>query len=936
MPFSRFNQFRQHFDIEGRADVLFAEQADTIHRRTDRWFAMLMVVQWLGGILAALIFTPVEWRGWTPSVHPNVWAALGFGFVAAFPVGLSFLRPGAVITRQTIAIAQTLFSALLIHVTGGRIESHFHVFGSLAFLGFYRDWRVIATATVIVAGDHFIRGVWWPSSVFGVLTSSPWRWVEHAAWVVFEDFFILRNCAESIREMKKMATQQAYLEAAHASTEETVRERTAQLRQSEESFADLVNHIDGIIWEVDPQTLAFTFVSQQAESIIGFTSEEWLAEPTFWRRHLHPEDREGALRAFHENTAQGRSHTLEYRMITRDGRIVWLQDLVTVEMEGGQPSHIRGVMVDITDRKRADAELRAAKESVDEANALLVESLEEAKRLEAEATSANRAKSEFLATMSHEIRTPMNGVIGFTNLLLDSPLNPEQREFAGVIKNSSQILLSILNDILDISKIEAGKLTVEELEYDLSLAIDEVADLLAPVAEKKGIELAVEFERVFSRQMRGDLGRVRQVLLNLVNNALKFTDEGHVLVRIGPAPRGDSHVRIEIVDTGIGIPDDKLDALFKSFSQVDGSTTRRHGGTGLGLAICRRLVEVMGGEIGVKSVFGRGSTFWVELPRRREPVPEPLVSPGVPVADLRVLVVDDHEINRRLLEEQLREWSIEPVCVENGKDALAAAEAAEARQTPFDLAIVDFILPDFDGAEVGHRLRRSCTDERLAMVALGSTAHRERLKRLLGEGFDSVLLKPLIRPHLLAEAVTRALAARGERSSRSGSKSGSADVRVMNDEVDAPAPVSRRVLLVEDQPINQKLATRLLERLGCRVDLAANGLEAVEMAQKLPYDLIFMDCQMPELDGFDATTQIRAWEAENDGGRVPIVALTAGAMKGDREECLEVGMDDYITKPLRPDDLARALERWCREPEKAEVSVGKASRLLAAAASAML
>lgn len=915
MPFTPFESLRQQCDIDGRAEELFQAQATTIHQRTDRWFAMLMIVQWVGGIIAALLFTPVEWNGWTPSIHTNVWAALLFGLVAAFPVGLGIWHSGKALTRHVIAIAQTLFSALLIHLMGGRIEAHFHIFGSIAFLGFYRDWKVILTATVIVAADHFLRGVWWPTSVFGILTSSPWRWVEHAAWVLFEDFFIVRNCSESIKEMKKMAKQQAFLEAAHARTEEMVEERTVQLRQSEAKFSDLVNHIDGIVWEADPDSLEFSFVSQQAQKIVGYAPSEWLANPSFWGSKLHPEDRDLVVSTFRDNVRRGVSYDFEYRMVAADGRIVWLQDFVTVEVEPGKPVHLRGVMIDITERKRADAELRAAKESVDEANALLRESLQEAKRLEAEAQKANRAKSEFLATMSHEIRTPMNGVIGFTNLLLDSPLSAEQREFAGVIKNSGQVLLSILNDILDISKIEAGKLRVEEAEFDLTLAVDEVADLLAPVAEEKGIELAVVFEKEFSRRVVGDLGRLRQTMLNLMNNALKFTEEGHVLVRLGEDPHRKGFFRVEIEDTGIGIPEDKIGALFQSFSQVDASTTRRHGGTGLGLAICRRLIEVMGGEIGVRSEVDVGSVFWFTLPRQREPQPEPMVAPTVPVAGMKVLVVDDHAINRELLRDQLKEWSMEVECVETGAGAVRAADAAAAAGSPFDLTMIDFVLPDMDGAEVGENFRRNSVHDRMKLIAMGSCAHRERLRGLLSAGFQSVLLKPLIRPKLLADALSQGLGEIDATATPDPANEALAPHSKADDAPESSFSGQRRVLLVEDQAINQRLATRLLERLGCRVDLAANGLEAVELAGRLPYDLILMDCQMPEMDGFDATLRIREGEkaqAMNHDSipRVPIVALTAGAMKGDREECLAVGMDDYLTKPIRADDLARTVERW--------------------------
>ncbi|MDQ8202573.1 response regulator [Pelagicoccus sp. SDUM812003] len=901
--------------LEHRAQQIFQHRSETIHARTDRWFAKLMAAQWVGGIAAALFFTPLEWSGATPSIHLNVWAAIFLGgAIASLPIYLSVTRPGESVTRHVIAISQALFSALLIHLTGGRIETHFHVFGSIAFLSFYRDWKVIASATVVVALDHFVRGVWWPASVFGVLTSSPWRWIEHAAWVVFEDIFIVRNCLESVRELKVQARQQAELEQANERTERIVQQRTSELARSEQRFSELVNQVDGIVWEADPKNYQFSFVSQQAARLVGYPLEDWTTQADFWKDHLHPDDRQRVLAFCEEHTRKGLSHEFEYRMITRDGQEIWLQDLVSVETKDGKPTQLRGVMIDVTDRKRSESELRAAKEAVEEANALLVESLNEAKRLEEEAQSANRAKSEFLATMSHEIRTPMNGVIGFTNLLLDSRLDDDQRDFAESIRNSSHVLLGLINDILDISKIEASKLEIEDIEYDLSQAIDEVADLLSPVAEKKGVEIAVLFEKDFCRDMVGDLGRVRQVILNLANNAIKFTDQGHVLTRIGAHPENSEFIRIEVEDTGIGIPAEKQSRLFSSFTQADSSTTRRFGGSGLGLAISKKLVELMGGEIGLRSVEGEGSTFWFTLPRKTQARPPQTLELSASLRQQRILVVDDHKINRDLLRHQLADWSIPCEVAENGHEALAALAEAQRAGQPFTVAILDYFLPDMDSAELGKRIQQSGSTPPPRLIALGSAAHRLKLKRLLSDGFQSHLLKPLIRPQLLHAALTQALDYTPKQEADQPSLPQGPAHLDSGSKQSEPASETKpfRVLLAEDHAINQKLATRLLERLNCRVDIAANGIEAVDMARTLPYDAIFMDCQMPEMSGLEATRAIRDYESKQSSQtRVPIVAITAGAMEGDREVCVEAGMDDYLTKPLKFESLAKAVDRWC-------------------------
>lgn len=920
-----FKQNSEGAELSPQARKIYERQCNRIYSRTDRWFAYLMILQWIGGIAAALFFTPYEWNGSERSIHINVWAAIFLGCaVSAFPVYLAFARPGSTLTRHTIAISQALFSALLIHFTGGRIETHFHVFGSIAFLGFYRDWKVIVTATVVIALDHFIRGIWWPTSVFGVATSSHWRWIEHALWVVFEDIFVLLNCRESVKEMKLLASQQADLERAKKDTEETVERRTSELRQSQESFANLVHHINGIVWEADPRTFAFTFVSQQAESIVGYKAEEWTRDKNFWKDRLHPDDRENAIRFCAESTQRGESHEFEYRMIASDGRVVWLQDLVTVELKDGRPNLLRGVMIDITERKRGESELRSAKETIEEANALLVESLKESKRLEQDAQSASRAKSEFLATMSHEIRTPMNGVIGFTNLLLDSNLSDEQHEYAKSINSSSEVLLGLINDILDISKIEAGKLDIEETEYELSHAVNEVAEIMAPMAEEKGIELAVYFEKSLCHKMVGDVGRVRQVILNLLNNAIKFTNAGHVFINVTPSEDDEGAVRIAIEDTGIGISAEQQAKLFQHFTQADSSTTRRYGGTGLGLAISKQLVELMGGKIWLESEEGKGSTFLFSLPRNSEDkTPNPLsISPEL--QGLRVLVADDHDINRRLLHDQLADWKIDCFSVSNGQEALAEIQKAHASGNGYHIAILDYFLPDMESRELGKRIRSDDTLDKLALVALGSSANREGIRHLTETHFQAKLFKPLIRPQLLAKALEDAR--RAERYCERTTHPQPKPAASVRKETPSATPPKRRhrVLLAEDHAINQKLASRLLQKLNCSVDLAANGIEALEMARLLPYDAIFMDCQMPEMSGIEATRKIRERE-ENDtflgkkspSRRVPIIALTAGAMEGDRAACLEAGMDDYLSKPIRSEKLKDAVERWCFSPRDA-------------------
>jgi two-component system, sensor histidine kinase and response regulator len=654
------------------------------------------------------------------------------------------------------------------------------------------------------------------------------------------------------------------------------------LRQSEERYRTIIEDMTDSFWELD-LTGHFTFFNNQLMIQQRRSREELLAlNNSSNRQHTDEENQRIVFQTLKQVYLTGEPvRGATHEMIRGDGTRYWVESNVSLIRDAaGKPVGFRGVARDVTKRIQSEKELQQAKESAED---------------------ANRAKSEFLANMSHEIRTPMNGIIGMTELALNTALSAEQREYLTIVNRSAHSLLTIINEILDYSKIEAGKLEIDSTSFSLREYIETTIRPLAVRAHEKGLELALDISPDVPDNVVGDPIRLCQVITNLVGNAIKFTEVGEIMLLSKVKWSDDNRLclHVAIRDTGIGITPEKQRVIFNPFTQADGSTTRKYGGTGLGLAISSRLVEIMGGEIWVKSVEGEGSEFHFtsHLGLDRSRVAQTVPAAAVNFIGLRVLIVDDNGTNRRILTQMLINWGMRPVAVEGGRSALQVMKQAYEADDPFQLILLDSQMPGMDGFMVAERIRRNPEFAETGIMMLTSDQLSNDIARCRQLGLAAYVIKPIIESALLdtilASLGRRTVIDMGDSLARSDSR--------------YESHRNIRVLVAEDNVINQKVAVGLLRKRGCVVSVVANGKEALDATAREEFDVVLMDVQMPEMNGFEATRAIR--ERERDRGiHVPIVAMTAHAMRGDRERCLEAGMDGYVSKPMNGDELFRAID----------------------------
>ena len=798
----------------------------------------------------ALYVTSRPRMGWVQALTGSI--VMGSGIAGMHYIGMAAMRLAARCSYSAGLVVLSVVLAVAISLVALILTFRLHDDAKAG------EWQKISSAFVMGAAIPVMHYTGMAAARFAV-SYDPidyWHTVD-VSWLGAAGIFIVTFVVLGLAVLTTVVDKRLSAQA-------------VELERSEERYRQLVESAQVILWRWNVDTRAFTFVNHGAEALLGYPAQQWIDDPAFWSTHLHPDDREGSTLACARAIESKVPQQFEHRMTSADGKTLWWRTSVQPIPEKDE---LAGVMTDITERRMA----------------------QEA------AESANRAKSDFLATMSHEIRTPMNGILGMTELVLDTSLTDEQREHLGMVKSSAESLLSIINDILDFSKIEAGKFDLEEIPFSLRETLAETVKAVAFRAHKKGLELIYEVKPEVAELLLGDPGRLRQILINLLGNAIKFTQTGEIGLTVeeqgGPSEDRTS-LHFSVHDTGLGIPAEKQTKIFQAFSQADASTTRKYGGTGLGLTICSRLVELMGGRIWVESQPGVGSTFHfvIKAGIQQTPGARPAPLASEQLQQAAVLVADDNFTNRRLLHTMLSRWGMSPTVVESGSAALDELLTAKRAGHPFSLLVLDGQMPGMNGFSVARQIRDNPELARTPLMLLasgGSPGDGARCREL---EISAYLTKP-VRPAELLEAIGQVLQKRPAQAAPLITQHSLREQRNRS-----------RILLAEDNPVNQTVATRMLQKRGYTVTVVNSGRAAVTACEEGGHDAVLMDVEMADMDGFEATAAIRDHE-KISGQRVPIIAMTAHAEKSNKERGLAAGMDGFVSKPIQVQELLRVLER---------------------------
>lgn len=686
-----------------------------------------------------------------------------------------------------------------------------------------------------------------------------------------------------------------------------------KIRESEQKFFSLFEFASIIIFSLDEKA-KIQEVNRQATILLGYRKDEMIGKNI---KNFMDEDSKKVFDGHFKRLMETGTDRIELVMLKKNGEKIIVDHSASLagDTKGGF-GYIYAYQQDITERKKTEENLKKAKEEAELINRQLELAIEHANKMAFDAELANQIKSEFLANMSHEIRTPLNGIIGMTDLLMDTELTEQQREYANIIKKSSEALLGIINGILDFSKIEAGKMEIESTDFNLYDIVEDTVQTLALKAQEKGIELINFIDPEVPETVIGDPGHLQQILTNLINNAIKFTEKGEVSVycKLNRELKNKYELYFEVKDTGIGIPRDKIEQIFIPFRQADSSTTRKYGGTGLGLSITKRLVEMMEGKIGVESKVGQGSKFWFTVKFKKAEDKTTSKRKHIPEYDFagkRVLVVDDNETNRKLLGTLLERWGFEHLEIENPLEAILKLKNAKKEGKAFDVAILDKLMPTLDGCELARMIKAVDDIKDVKLIMLSSIGTKKELDELKEIGFSAYLMKPIKQSKLL-DCLAYVLGTKEPEEEKE-------EPEFVSETFLSTAGRKYKVLVVEDNVTNQQVAKAMLSKLNLEVDIANDGKEAIEKLKKNDYDIVFMDIEMPGIDGYETTRIIRR-SKEVRNPKVPIVAMSAHVLKGEREKCLKIGMNEYISKPVQMKNLVEVLGKLLKLSEKVDES----------------